>query len=100
MGDFHSTLPPPLLSIGNRLNNWHFIQLRCTVDCTIAHYCPLATDFTIAHIIQGVFLTGTPPKKSTKKLIYARLGVSRPIYVAVDSPNLGFPYINFLGGYQ
>ena len=30
----------------------------------------------------------------------AMLGVSRPIYVAVDSPNLGFPYFNFLGGYQ
>ena len=28
------------------------------------------------------------------------MGVSRPIYVAVDSPNLGFPYFNFLGGYQ
>ena len=28
----------------------------------------------------------------------ARLGVSRPIYVNVDSPNLGFPYFNFLGG--
>ena len=26
------------------------------------------------------------------------LGVSRPIYVNVDSPNLGFPYFNFLGG--
>ena len=37
---------------------------------------------------------------STKKLIEARLGVSRPIYVNVDSPNLGFPYFNFLGGYQ
>ena len=24
----------------------------------------------------------------------------RPIYVNVDSPNLGFPYFNFLGGYQ
>ena len=33
--------------------------------------------------------------------ILARLGVtSRPIYVNVDSPNLGFPYFNFLGGYQ
>ena len=29
-----------------------------------------------------------------------RLRVSRPIYVAVDSPNQGFPYFNFLGGYQ
>ena len=28
------------------------------------------------------------------------LGVSRPSYVNVDSPNLGFPYFNFLGGYQ
>ena len=37
---------------------------------------------------------------STNKLIKARLGVSRPIYVNVDSPNLGFPYFNFLGGYQ
>ena len=26
------------------------------------------------------------------------MGVSRPIYVNVDSPNLGFPYSNFLGG--
>ena len=45
------------------------------------------------------FLTDTPPK-STNKLILARLGVSRPIYVNVDSPNLGFPYFNLLGGYQ
>ena len=45
------------------------------------------------------FLTGTPPK-STNKLILARLSVSRPIYVNVDSPSLGFTYFNFLGGYQ
>ena len=52
--------------------------------------------------VQGVFFfTGTPPKvQSTKKLIKARLGVSRLIYVNVDSPNLGFPYFNFLWGYQ
>ena len=43
------------------------------------------------------FLTGTP-LKSTKKLIEAGLGVSGPIYVAVDSPNQGFPYFNFLWG--
>ena len=34
---------------------------------------------------------------STEKLIWARLGVSRTIYVNVDSPNLGFPYFNFSG---
>ena len=28
------------------------------------------------------------------------LGVSWTIYVSVDSPNLGFPYFNFLGGRQ
>ena len=28
------------------------------------------------------------------------LGVAGPIYVNVDSPNLGFPYFNFLGWYQ
>ena len=46
--------------------------------------------------IQGDFFPLKVP--STKKLILARLGVSRPIYVNVDSPNQGFPY--FLGGYQ
>ena len=32
-----------------------------------------------------------------KKVNLAGLGVSRTIYVNVDSPNLGFPYFNFLG---
>ena len=54
-------------------------------------------NIAITILIQGVFLTGTPLKvPSTKKLILARLGVSGPIYVDVDSPNLGFPYFNFL----
>ena len=35
----------------------------------------------------------SPPPSS------ARLDVSRTIYVNKDSPNLGFPYFNFLGGY-
>ena len=40
-----------------------------------------------------VFLTGPPLKVlSTKQLILARLGVSRTIYVNVDTPNLGFTY--------
>ena len=33
-------------------------------------------------------------------LIQARFGVSWTIYVNVDSPNLGFPYFNFLGEAQ
>ena len=52
--------------------------------------------------VQGDFFTGTPPLKVliTEKFIKARLGVSRTIYVNLDSPLLGFPYFNFLGGYQ
>ena len=52
----------------------------------------------IIGIVQSVLL----PLKvcSTEKLILARLGVSRTIYVNVDSPNLGFPYFKFLGEYQ
>ena len=39
-------------------------------------------------------------KSSKYKKVKARLGVSRLIYVNVDSPNIGFPCFNFLGGYQ
>ena len=47
------------------------------------------------------FFTGTPPKSSKyKKVNLGRLGVSWPIYVNVDSLNLGFPNFNFLGGYH
>ena len=51
--------------------------------------------------LQAVLFNWYPPKNSKyKKVNQARLGVSRTIYVAVDSPNLGFPYFHFLGGYQ
>ena len=47
------------------------------------------------------FSLGLPVKcPSTEKIIQARLGVSRTIYVNVDLPNLGFPYFNFLGEAQ
>ena len=51
-------------------------------------------------VIQGKyrFFFSLVQVQSTKKLIQAWLGVSRPIYVNVDSPNLGFTYFNFLGG--
>ena len=46
--------------------------------------------------VHGDFLSGPPIKVlSTRKLTQARLGVSRTIYVNVDSPNLGFPYFNY-----
>ena len=44
------------------------------------------------------FFNWPPPESSKyKKVNLARLGVSRPIYVNVDSPNLGFPYFFFRG---
>ena len=47
------------------------------------------------------FSLGLPLKfLSTEKLISAGLDVSRTIYVNVDSSNLGFPYLNFLGEAQ
>ena len=51
------------------------------------------------NVLQGVFFSlGLPLNfTSTEKLIWARLGVYRMIYVNVDSPNLGFTYFNFLG---
>ena len=44
-----------------------------------------------------VFLTG-PPLKSSKYRKVKRFGVSRTIYVNVDSPNLGFTYFFFYIG--
>ena len=49
--------------------------------------------------IQGGYFNWPPLKVlSTRKLIQARLGVSRTIYVDVDTPNLGFTYFNFFFG--
>ena len=45
-----------------------------------------------------VFFNWCPPKKL--KYGKPRLGVSRTIYVDVDSPNLGSRHFNFLGGHQ
>ena len=55
---------------------------------------------TTTRLIYRVIFSLVPPLKflSTDNLIYTWLGVSRPIYVSVDSPNPCFPY--FLGGYQ
>ena len=46
-------------------------------------------------MIQGVFFVTVAPQ-SIEKLTLAMLGISRTIYVDVESPNLGFPYYNFL----
>ena len=51
--------------------------------------------------VQGDFFAGAPKKVlNTEKLIWARLGVSRAIYVNVDSPYLSFPFFNFIGECQ
>ena len=64
-----------------------FRVLHCTCFCV----------FVCFTLFLFLFVVTSPPL-STEKLIYARLGVSRQIYVNVDSPNLGFPNLNFLGG--
>ena len=63
-------------------------------DQIVHHTLPVAN---IYYIHTGCFFTlGLPLKVQTaKKLIQARLGVSRTIYVNVDSPNLGFTCFNF-----
>ena len=54
------------------------------------------------YMIQGGFFFTGPPSKMSKyrELILVRLGVSRTIYVNVDSPNLGSPYFDILGEAQ
>ena len=56
----------------------------------------MSSNVTLLHIASYrvvFFSLGLPLKcQSTEKLIQARLGVSRAIYVTVDLPNLGFTY--------
>ena len=52
----------------------------------------LSIDPDACMYLQGGFFDW-PPLKSSK--YWARLGVSRSIYVNVDTPNLGFTYFNF-----
>ena len=70
-------------------------------DCTIVtfatvesgHVCvQIALLIWCMHLYRVAFLTA--------RLGLARFGVSGTIYVNVDSPNLGFTYLNVLGGGQ
>ena len=79
----------------------------CEYDLVAKYSEPIDFQNCIGILVSGDQNTGwffslVRPLKvlSTEKLILARLGVSRPIYVNVDSPNLSFPYFNLLGGYQ
>ena len=83
----------------------HRLQHLCTCATLVTRKQPRALArpaiFVTIQFTGCFFTLGLPLKvQSTKKLILARLGVSRTIYVAVESPNLGFPYFNFLGGCQ
>ena len=53
-------------------------------------------------VFYRVFFYWCPPKSSKYRKVDLgyRLGVSGTIFVNIDSPNLGFPYFNFLGGFQ
>ena len=82
-------------SSGGDVRNWH-IALAHSLMFSFDNF-DLGEESTYLQTLYRV-----PPLKvlSREKLILARLGVSRRIYISVDSPNLGFPYFNFLGGYQ
>ena len=69
-------------------------QLRQSAGADVAIYHRIRYTIPQYTIYRVIFLTGSKVQ-STKKLIYARLGVSRTIYVNVDTPNLGFTYFNF-----
>ena len=94
-------------------NTLHYITIWCAVlsgFSWLTDYCSLLPNVKFkfkpvySHVRETLvlnkllsyrvfFLTGTPLKiLSTNKLIQARLGVSWPIYVNVDSANIGFPY--------
>ena len=62
----------------------------------LSNSSPLNLNFYLCSTT-GWFFSLVPPLKvlSTEKLIWASLGVSRTIYVNVDSLNLGFPHFNF-----
>ena len=76
-------------------------SIKYEADMTVSEAMLPGTHF-FKVLYRVFFFSLVPPQKvlSTEKLIQARLGVSWTIYVNVDSPNLGFPYFNFLGGYQ
>ena len=84
---------------------WTSCEIHRFTDHKHSTHYPL-THWALTHCWKTLFsdtglFSGNPLRvPSIKKLILARLGVSRPIYVNVDSPNLGFPHFNFLGGYQ
>ena len=89
-------------SIGSQVHNFHIWGENWT-HCF--NWLKINSDLKVGQLkiylyIYRVIFSLVPPLKvqSTEKLILARLGVSRTIYVNVDSPNLGFPYFNFLWG--
>ena len=65
------------------------MRISKSKSCQQIFKSPLQFFLDALTIYRVIFFTGTPPK-STEKLILARLGVSWPMYVNVDSPNLGF----------
>ena len=92
-----------------QLSHWGPTNSRCTalskrssggLICWLIYYFSSTNIYCQKCRLYRVFFSlGLPSKvQSTEKFIKARLGVSRTIYVNVDSPNLGFPYFNFFRG--
>ena len=85
------------------------VNLLCK-QCNLDTFCVLRQSFCGKFKIVCGFLEPREPPFWMYVLIQTLKGgvvsdvhtqnVSRTIYVNVDTPNLGFPYFNFLGGYQ
>ena len=89
---------------------WHYFIYRhniynnspCSIVFGLSNITVYGQLYNVNIPIYRVFFYTGPHLKvlSTQKLIWARLGVSRTIYVNVDSPYLGFPYFKVFGEAQ
>ena len=75
----------------------HFSQYQLTESIYV---WAMIISFPKPHKMYRVFFSLGLPQKFQVQKSWSRLVVSRTIYVNVDSPNLGFPYFNFLGEAQ
>ena len=67
---------------------------RESLVATLTPAVAMSSEGTARWLLTIICFTGPPPKSSKYRKVDL-IGVSRTIYVNVDSPNPGFPYFNF-----
>ena len=85
-------------STSKNLRYQPFKRLFSVCCSSLNYFSKLARDSRRVRQIMEKYLRYKFIYLFTKKLIKARLGVSRLIYVNVDLPNPGFTYFNFFRG--